>query len=250
MEDLRDVVAPARSHRQPIGDVEGVVDVDTVIGIPGGQADRGKADVAGGVDDLSRPRHRGVGADEEIGIDVAELAVALETDLAPVDAATDGEVVVVTKQLVVVDALQRGAGGDRIGPGAIHRAPRCRGASVAGSWRTIDRPIVLVEELEVRRRLSRKSVVLQAQRIEQRIGGLAAAALDVGIVAVNMRLLELAQIEIALHRPMVAHGVAAVHRDELRRVLGGLRPGVDRPIIVVDELQRRRSDHTEIVVGD
>ena len=56
----------------------------------------------------------------------------------------------------------------------------------------------------------RKSVVLQAQRIEQRIGGLAAAALDVGIVAVDMRLLELAQIEIALHRPMVAHGVAAV----------------------------------------
>ena len=206
--------------------------------------------IAGGVDDLSRPRHGSVGADEEIGIDVAELAVALETDLAAVDAATDGEVVVVAEQLVVVDALQRGACGDRIGPGAVHRAPRCRGASVARSGRTIDRPIVLVEELEVRRRLSRKSVVLQAQRIEQRIGCLAAAALDVGIVAIDMRLLELAQIEIALHRPMVAHGVAAVHRDELRRVLGGLRPGVDRPIIVVDELQRRRSDHTEIVVGD
>src|SRR3981081_2200027 len=117
--DLRDVVAPPGSHGQPVGDVEGVVDVEAVIGLPGREADGGKAEIAGGVDDLSRPRHSSVGADEEIGIDVAELADALETDLAAVDAATDGEVVVVTEQLVVVDALQRGARGDRVSPGAV-----------------------------------------------------------------------------------------------------------------------------------
>ena len=108
----------------------------------------------------------------------------------------------------------------------------------------------MVEKLEIRRWLGRKRVILQAQRIEQRIGGLTAAALDVGVVAVDVGLLELAVIEIALHRPMVAHGVAAVHRDELRLIFGGLRPGVDRAIIVIEKLERGRTDHTEIVVGD
>ena len=65
-----------------------------------------------------------------------------------------------------------------------------------------------------------------------------------------MGLLELAVIEIALHRPMVGNGVAAVHREELRLVFCGLRPGVDRAVIVVEKLDRGGSDHAEIVVGD
>ena len=248
--DLRDVVASSSSHRQPIGNIEGVVDVDAIVGIPGAEADRAEADIAGGVDDLSRPRHRRVRTNEEIGIDVAELAVGLEADLAAVDAAADGEVVVVTEYLVVVEALQRGARGHRIGPGAIDRAPWHAGAGVSRSRRAVDGPVVLVEKLEVRLRLGRKPVILQAQRIEQWIARLPAATLDIGSVAVNMGLLEFAVIEIALHRPVVGDRVATVHRDQLRLVFCGLRPSVDRAVIVVEKIDRGRPDHAEIVVGD
>ena len=119
-----------------------------------------------------------------------------------------------------------------------------------GSRRAVDRPVVLVEKLEVRLRLGRKPVILQAQRIEQRIARLPAATLDLGSVAVNMGLLELAVIEIALHRPVVGNRIATVHRDQLRLVFCGLRPRVDRAVIVVEKLDRGGSDHAEIVVGD
>ena len=49
---------------------------------------------------------------------------------------------------------------------------------------------------------------------------------------------------------MVAHGIPAVHREELGLVLGGLRPGVDRTIVVAEQIDRGGPDHAEIVVGD
>src|SRR5215831_5108759 len=64
-----------------------------------------------------------------------------------------------------------------------------------------------------------------------------------------MRLVEPAIIEVALHRPMVGHRVAAVECNQLRLVLGGLRPRVDSAIIVGEQFDRRRSDRAEVVVG-
>src|ERR1700745_2864305 len=55
-------------------------------------------------------------------------------------------------------------------------------------------------------------------------------------------------IEIALDRPMVAHGVAAIERDQRRFVLRGLRPRVNGPIVVGEQFDRRRSDHAEEIV--
>src|SRR5262249_38543076 len=63
-----------------------------------------------------------------------------------------------------------------------------------------------------------------------------------------MRLIEPAIIKIALHRPMVGHGVAAVERNQSRLVFGGLRPGVNRAIVVGEQLDRCRSNHAEVVV--
>ena len=81
------------------------------------------------------------------------------------------------------------------------------------------------------------------------LAGHAAAALDVGIVAVDVRLLEVPRVDIALHRPMVGDRVPAIQGEQLCLVLGGLRPSVDRLIVSTEELDRRRPDHAEIVVG-
>src|SRR5262249_44833574 len=116
------------------------------------EADRAEADIGGGVDDLSGSRDRGVGTDEEIRVDETELAVALESDLAAIDAGADHEVVVVTEHLVVVESLQRGTRRQRLGEGAVDRAPRHGRAGIATTGRTIDRLVVLIEDLEGGRR--------------------------------------------------------------------------------------------------
>src|SRR5215468_8720063 len=104
--DASEVVTASSRKRQTVGQIERLVEIGTIIGLPGSEADRAEAEIAGGMDDLSRPRDRSVGPDEEIGIDVAKLAVGPEADLAAVDARADNEVVVVTEDLVVVEALQ------------------------------------------------------------------------------------------------------------------------------------------------
>jgi hypothetical protein len=74
--------------------------------LPRCEADGAEANIGGSVDDLSGSRDRGVGTDEEIRVDETELAVAQESDLAAIDAGADDEVVVVTEDLVVIEALQ------------------------------------------------------------------------------------------------------------------------------------------------
>ena len=118
------------------------------------------------MNDLSGARHGSIWSDEQVGEDVAKLAVRAEADLAVIDAATDREIIVVAEDLVVVDGLQGSAGGERIGARAIDRPPRRRSARVSAAWRAIDRLVVAVENLEIRLRLTRKSVILQAKRIE------------------------------------------------------------------------------------
>src|SRR6266446_2395204 len=100
------------------------------------------------------------------------------------DTGADDEVVVVTEHLVVVEALQRGARRQRLGEGAVDRSPRRGGAGVPAPRRATDRLVVLIENLETRlRKACWKPIVLEAQRVEQRIGLIAAAALDLGRVA-------------------------------------------------------------------
>src|SRR5262249_59711723 len=121
---------------------------------------------------------------------------ALESDLAAIDTGADHEVVVVTEHLVVVEALQQGTRRQRLGEGAVDRAPRRRGACIPVARRTIDRLVVGIENLETRlRKACWKSIVLEAQGVEQRIRLIAAAALDLGGVAVDMRLVKPAIIE-------------------------------------------------------
>src|SRR5262249_54789268 len=156
-----------------------------------------------------------VGTDEKIRVDETELAVAPESDLTAIDAGADDEVVVVTEHLVVVEALQRCASRQPFGEGAVDGAPG-RGRAVSAPRRARDRLVVLIEDLEPRRRKACwKSFALEAQGVEQRT----AAALDLGGVAVDMRLVKPAIIEIALDGPMVGHGVAAVERDQRRFVV-------------------------------
>src|SRR6516165_260606 len=78
--------------------------------------------------------------------------------------------------------------------------------------------------------------------------GSLAAALDLGGVAVDMLLVEPAIIEIALHRPMVSYRIAAVERNQLGLIFGGLRPRVDGAIVVGEQFDRRGPDHAEVVV--
>src|SRR5689334_12575694 len=80
------------------------------------------------------------------------------------------------------------------------------------------------------------------------MAGSPAAALDLGGVAVNMLLVEPAVIEVALHGPVIGHGVAAVQRNQFRLVFGGLRPSVNRAMVVGEQFDRCRPDHAEEIV--
>src|SRR5262249_42293989 len=155
----------------------------------------------------------GIGSDEQVGEDEAKLAVGLEADRAVVDAATDGEIIVVAEDLVVIGGLQRSAGGERVGPRAVDRPPRRGGAGVAAPRRARGRRVVVDKDWATRlRKACWKSIVLEAQGVEQRIGLIAAAALDLGSVAVDVGLLKLAHIEIALDDPVVGDVIAAIER--------------------------------------
>jgi hypothetical protein len=48
---------------------------------------------------------------------------------------------------------------------------------------------------------------------------------------------------------VVGDGVAAVERKELRLISRGLRPGEDRPVVVIEQFDRRRANHAEKIVG-
>src|SRR5262249_58451142 len=133
----------------------------------------------GGVDNLSSPRHSGIWSDEQVGEDVAKLAVGPEADVAVVDAAADGEIIVVAEHLVIVGGLQGSAGGERVGPRAVDRTPRRSGAGIAAARRATDRLVDGVENLEIRLRLGGGAVVLQAQRLERSISHHAALAADI-----------------------------------------------------------------------
>src|SRR5262249_31191869 len=135
--------------------IEYFVEVGTIIGLPRSKADGAEADIARGMDDLSRPRHSRVGTDEEIGIDKAKLAVGSKPDLAAVDAGADHEVVVVTEHLVVVECLQRGTRRQRFGEGAVDRAPRRGRAGISTPRRARNWLVILIEDLEGGRRRSR-----------------------------------------------------------------------------------------------
>src|SRR6516162_4262639 len=148
--DGAEVVTSPCCQRQTVGQIERFVEIGAIIGLPRSEADGAEADIGGGVDDLPGTRHRSVWTDEEIRVNETELAAALESDLAAIDAGADDEVVVVIEHLVVVEALQRGARRQRLGEGAVERAPGRRGACIPVARRTIDRLVVLIEDLEIR----------------------------------------------------------------------------------------------------
>ncbi len=64
-----------------------------------------------------------------------------------------------------------------------------------------------------------------------------------------MSLVKLPQIKIALNGPVVGDGVAAIEGEELRLISRGLRPGEDRPVVVIEQFDRRRANHAEKIVG-
>src|SRR5262249_22507097 len=138
-DDLGEVVTSARGQRQPWGDVECFIGVEAVIRILCIKIDRAEAKIRAGVNDLSARRDGGIGSDEQVGEYVAKLAVGLEIDLAVVDAAAEGEIIVVTEDLAVAGGLQGSAGRERVGEGAVDRAPGRRGARVSVAWGAIDR---------------------------------------------------------------------------------------------------------------
>src|SRR5262249_6385177 len=78
---------------------------------------------------------------------------------------------------------------------------------------------------------------------------IAAAALDLGAVAVDVGLLKLAHIEIALDDPVVGDVIAAIEGKELRLICRSLRPGEDRPVVVVEKLDWCRPYHAGKIVG-
>src|ERR1700736_1376177 len=75
------------------------------------------------------------------------------------------------------------------------------------------------------------------------------AALDLGTVAVDVRLVELAQIETALDGPVVGDREPTIESEELRLVSRRLRPGEDRPVVVIEQFDRRWPNHAEKIVG-
>ena len=194
---------------------------------------------------------RGIGRDQQVGIDEGERAGGAEIDRAAIDAHADGELVAVVEQFRVAGRLQRAAEGGRVGLRAVDRAVGRHSALIARSRRAGNRLVVGPENLEVGlgRHRRRKTVIVEAKRVEQRVGRVAAAALHIRVVAVDMLLAELAGIDVALHRPGIGDGELAVEREQAHLVPGGLRPGVDRAVVAIEQLHRRRPDHAEGVAG-
>src|SRR6185503_13097083 len=101
-----------------------------------------------------------------------------------------------------------GADREGVGVGSVERTVGYWRAGVAGAGRTRDRVVVLIEnheliaERERDRIRPREAVVFKTEPIGERRR--IAATLHVGSVAVEVRLLEAADVEIALQRPVLS----------------------------------------------
>ena len=159
--------------------------------------------------------------------------------------------VAVAEELARAGGLEGTAERRRMVRRAVERPICRRGTGVAAAGRAGDRVAVLVEKGELvaerggHRVRAGKPVVLQAQMIDELRAGAVAAALDLRRVAVDMLLLEVADVEIPQHRPGVAQGVFAAQPGEAQFVVGGLRGGKERAVVQPQQLDRGRRGNPE-----
>ena len=120
------------------------------------------------------------------------------------------------------------------GEGPVDRAVGNRRAGVAGARRTGDRIVDLIEndELVAERRASPGSAAGSRRPPGTAVGKrrCTAAALDVGAVAVDVRLLEIADVAVALDRPAIGEGERAVEREQPHLVCVVCGQVIDRPL--------------------
>ncbi len=154
------------------------------------------------MNDRAHAGDRRIGADDEIGEDVAKRAVGVEIRVAAIDAAAHDEAVAMVEQPRLIDGLQRAADRIRLDVGPVDGPVRNRRAGVSGARRTGNWLIVriqdhkLVAERERRgageRHRPWKAVVLKTQPVGKRRR--VAAPLKVAVIAVNVGLLEPARV--------------------------------------------------------
>ena len=210
----------ARGQREVGGDVERVGRVEPDIGRGTAQIDR--REIARRLLD----QHAGAGH-EQIGIDRAELAVAVEMHAAVVEAGADDDMIAVVGDLRRIGRLQRAAEAVRRGPGAVDLAEI--GAVDVGN--------LVAGGIEQRRH-----GVAVAQQARRRAG------LRVRGVAVDVALAEVAEIGVGLQRQSVGRLVVGAGLQEGELVTGALRPGVDARPAPVQHFERRRRHRAEPVV--
>src|SRR5262245_11792108 len=98
--DLCQVEASAGRQRKPGGQVDGVGEVEAVIGVAGFQIDRGDYAIGLSNDDAGS-------GDEQVAADGAELARRLEPHIAVIEARPDHELILTSEHLVAAGRLDR-----------------------------------------------------------------------------------------------------------------------------------------------
>ena len=203
--DLGEVETGAGGYRQPRRDIESVGRVEAGIERRCAQSDR--RHVAGGqVDEETDALHEG----KLVGIDGAQLARGRELHQPAVDAHPHHEIVVMTEHFFRGGRLHRAA--ETVGrrPGAVDFAQHARPQQAGG-----------------RHRLSRCGYEIRHSAIEigkaqhGRVG--ASGILRVRAVAVDVRLVEIAEIGIRLVRPRIARLPARARGQEGELILRRLR---------------------------
>ncbi len=243
----------AQGEREPIGQVQGIGGVDPGERGVGAELHGAIGQPAGRADDLACARYRRGGSHRQVREDHAERAAGREADPAAVEARPGGEQVGVAPHPSGVCRLDRDAKGQGVGSSSIQRAVWDAVARRALAGRgAVDRLAVRAKHLEIlgrRAERCRETVILDAQRAEQWIGWIIAAALEVPVVAVEVVLAELTQVEAGLHRPGPRAVEPAVQGDQARPVQAGLGVGVDRAPVGVQQIHRRGANHPEVVAA-
>src|ERR1700733_900200 len=156
------------------------------------------------VDEDARAGH------EQVLIDCRKLAARVESGKPMIDTGAEHDVIVVSEQFVGVGKLRRSAEGvagrlvaiEFAQEGVAQRIRSCRASNGTGNRIAAARPI----DAEI---------------------GIAIARPYVRAVAIDMRLLEAAEIDVALKRPGIRESMAQRRVDESELKMRGLRPSIN-----------------------
>ena len=225
--DAGDIEPAAAGDREGVGDVERVERIKPGVLIGGAKRDRADRNrIAGWSEKYPAAAH------DKVRTDGAEFRAGRELGDAVIEAGADHETIVVSEQLVGVGRLQRHAR-----------------SSSSASWFDRFSPstaavIERIGELGPVQAVGGRTVVAKAK--QRRIGG---ARLGAGRIAVQRVVIEDPHMRVAFDGPG-RRGLDLAGQIDVADAIGrGLRRGVGRPVILLEQFDRHGGRRAELVVG-